>query len=815
MSIDIQELSLDEVMGDRFGRYSKYIIQDRALPDIRDGLKPVQRRILYAMYHESNDASHPFRKSAKTVGNVIGNYHPHGDSSVYEAMVRMSQSWKNGMPLIDMHGNNGSMDGDPAAAMRYTEARLSKIAEELLNDLNKKTVEMMLNFDDTEEEPTVLPAAFPNLLVNGAQGISAGYATEIPPHNLAEVIDAVIYLIGHPQASLEKLMTFLPGPDFPTGGIIQGKHQLLKAYQTGRGKVVVRAKSTLESLRGGREQIVITELPFEVNKADLVRRMDELRLNHSIEGVAEVRDESDREGLRIVIELKKNADSQQILQYYYKYSNLQINYNFNMVAINRQRPEQVGLLAMLRAYIAHRKEIVRRRTLFDLKKAEKRRHVVEGLIKAISILDDVIALIRQSKDKSNAKENLKKQFGFSEVQAEAIVSLQLYRLTNTDITALQEEKLALNEAIANFQKILEDEGVMMKLIQSELKAVKKHYGKPRLTVIEEEVEELKIKKEFLIPDEQVMTIVTREGYVKRTGLRSYQSSNFKDLGLREGDHVLYLAQHSTLDNLIFLTNKGNYIYQSVYELQELRWKDLGEHLSQRINLSNDEKLIQVFPADAQSTSCVVMASRGGMIKQTPLAQFKTFRTHKTKTQEAMKLQDTLDEVVNAYLVTESQKGQAEVILFSHLGFSLRYPVAEISQVGLKAKGVIAMNLKGGDHVVNFVYHDAPQDKDQILIASQRGFMKRMVWGDIQPMTRAKRGLMVFKEIKSKPHRLVEALGVRSETEVYELYGSNGELLQVQAGDIPLNQRYSNGISLVDEETFGSLLRVLPLLYQEE
>ncbi|RAV67112.1 DNA topoisomerase IV subunit A [Aerococcus urinae] len=815
MAIDIQELSLDEVMGDRFGRYSKYIIQDRALPDIRDGLKPVQRRILYAMYHDGNTSDHAFRKSAKTVGNVIGNYHPHGDSSVYEAMVRMSQAWKNRMPLIDMHGNNGSMDGDPAAAMRYTEARLSKLADELLKDLNKDTVDTILNFDDTEEEPVVLPAGFPNLLVNGSQGISAGYATEIPTHNLGEVIDAVNYYIDHPKAKVETLMKYLPGPDFPTGGIIQGKDQLIKAYKTGRGKVVVRAQTEVESLKAGRKQIVITELPFEVNKADLVRKMDELRLNRSIDGVLEVRDESDRSGLRIIVELKKDADAGQILQYYFKHTNLQINYNFNMVAINKQRPEQVGLIAIIQAYIDHRKDVVSRRTQYDLNKAQSRRHIVDGLIKAISILDQVIAIIRNSSDKKDAKNNLISEYQFSQAQAEAIVTLQLYRLTNTDITALQEEKLSLNEAINQYQAILSDESILMKLIQSELKAIKKAYATDRLTKIEAEVEEIKIKKEFLIPDEEVVTVVTRGGYIKRSSLRSYQSSNFSDLGLRDGDHVLYLAAHSTLDNLVLITNKGNYVFQPVYEMQELRWKDLGEHLSQRIPIASDEKIIQVYPYAKDSQDTIVLATREGMIKQSKLSELKKIRGHKNKASQIMPLSSPLDEVVNCYLVNnQSDKQNGEVILFTALGFSLRYQISEINTVGLRAKGVISINLKDQDQVINFVYQDQVDEDQQILLATQRGYMKRIRWRDIQTMTRAKRGLMVLREVKSKPHRLIQALEVKSTQEVYELYTSNGELSQIKAVDVPLHERYSNGSQIIAEERLGELLDVIPLYHKD-
>lgn len=809
--VDIQELSLEEIMGDRFGRYSKYIIQDRALPDIRDGLKPVQRRILFAMYQEGNTSTSNFRKSAKTVGNVIGNYHPHGDTSVYEAMVRMSQDWKNREVLVEMHGNNGSMDGDPAAAMRYTEARLSKIADELLRDLDKKTVDYMLNFDDTDEEPIVLPAGYPNLLVNGATGISAGYATEIPTHNLKEVIDATVYLIDHPKATVDDMMKIIPGPDFPTGGIIQGKSGLKKAYETGRGKVVVRSKTHFEDLRGGRQQIVISEIPFEVNKATLVRRMDELRLNRSIDGIMEVRDESDRDGLQIVIELKKDANAEAILNYFYKNSDLQVNYNFNMVAINEQRPEQVGVLPMLSAYVKHRAEIIRKRTQFDFDKANRRLHIVDGLIKAISILDKVIAVIRASDNKRDAKANLIAEFQFSEEQAEAIVSLQLYRLTNTDISTLQDERLELNKNIARYKAILNDEKILMNVMKRELRVIGKNYASPRRTQIEDEIQEIIIDKTHLLPDEDVMTIISRGGYIKRTSLRSFQSSNFNDLGLRAGDHVLYMQQHSTLKNLVFITNKGNYIFQPVYELQELKWKDLGEHISQRIPFASDEQIIAVFPYEEETQDTVLLASREGMIKQTELNQFKPFRGHKNKSSMAMRLSSIQDELVNVHVVKENVDHQAaQVIIFTAFGFALRYALDEVNTVGPRTKGVKSINLKEGDYVVNYVYEVAPQDNSQVIIVTQRGNMKRMKWEQVDLLGRAKRGLLSLKELKVNPHRIVAVHSVTSTKQRYEIYGSNGELDMITAGDIAIANRYSNGSAVTDEAKFGSIMRVTPL-----
>ena len=589
---NIQNMSLEDIMGERFGRYSKYIIQERALPDIRDGLKPVQRRILYSMNKDGNTHDKGYRKSAKSVGNIMGNFHPHGDSSIYDAMVRMSQDWKNREILVEMHGNNGSMDGDPPAAMRYTEARLSEIAGYLLQDIDKNTVPWAWNFDDTEKEPTVLPAAFPNLLVNGATGISAGYATDIPPHNLSEVIDAVVYMIDHPSAKLDKLMEFLPGPDFPTGAIIQGKDEIRKAYETGKGRVVVRSRTEIEQLKGGKEQIIVTEIPYDVNKAVLVKKIDDVRVNNKVPGIAEVRDESDRTGLRIAIELKKDADSQTILNYLLKYTDLQVNYNFNMVAIDNFTPRQVGLQKILSSYIAHRRDIIVARSKFDKEKAEKRLHIVEGLIRVISILDEVIALIRASENKADAKENLKVSYDFSEEQAEAIVTLQLYRLTNTDIVTLQNEEADLREQIATLAAIIGDERTMFNVMKRELRDIKKKFGNDRRSELQAETKTIEIDTASLIVEEETYVSITRGGYVKRTSPRSFNASTIDEVGKRDDDDLILVQQAKTTQHLLIFTNQANVIYRPIHELPDIRWKDLGEHLSQTItNLSKDEEVL--------------------------------------------------------------------------------------------------------------------------------------------------------------------------------------------------------------------------------
>mgnify|MGYP000990526024 FL=1 len=797
---DIQELNLEDVMGDRFGRYSKYIIQDRALPDIRDGLKPVQRRILYAMSIDGNTSDKQFRKSAKTVGNVIGNFHPHGDFSVYEAMVRMSQDWKLRDVLIEMHGNNGSMDGDPAAAMRYTEARLSKISEELLRDLDKQTVEFVLNFDDTEEEPTVLPARYPNLLVNGATGISAGYATEIPTHNLGEVIDATIHAIDHPKATVKELMQFVKGPDFPTGGIIQGIEELEQAYETGRGKVVIRSKTKIESIKGGKSQIIITEIPYEVNKALLVKKIDEIRLNKKIDGIAEVRDESDRTGLQIVVELKKEANAEGILNYLLKNTDLQVNYSFNMVAIDDRRPVQVGLKTILTSYINFQKEVITRRTQYDLKKAQDRLHIVDGLMKALSILDEVIALIRNSKDKKHAKERLVETYDFTMIQAEAIVSLQLYRLTNTDITILQNEKLDLNEQIATFLSILKSEKTLLQVMKSELRDLKKKYATPRLTQIQAEIEEIKIETEVLVTEEEVYVVATKQGYYKRVSPRSFASSAPEENGMREGDEVILCQKASTLDNLILFTSKGNYLNLPVHEIPEAKWKDVGNHLSQSISLGSNELILSGFikakdSDDSYKDWTVVFFTKEGLVKQTLFNEFTTYRGYKTRTSNAMKLKTTTDEVVK--VVVTNPEG-LEVFIVTHCGFGLRYELSEIPVVGTVASGVKAINLRKEDFVAGAMVYSLEHKVVSAFLTTQRGAVKRFNVLEISMLTRAKRGLMVLRELKAKPHRVVFMDGEISSTSEYTIVATNGETKVVRPMDLTLVDRTSNGSALLGD-----------------
>ncbi|MGG3470489.1 DNA topoisomerase IV subunit A [Neobacillus pocheonensis] len=794
-----RDLPLEDVLGDRFGRYSKYIIQERALPDARDGLKPVQRRILFAMHVEGNTNDKGFRKSAKTVGNVIGNYHPHGDSSVYDAMVRMSQDWKVRNVLVQMHGNNGSMDGDPPAAMRYTEARLSAISAELLRDIDKRTVDFIPNFDDTANEPTVLPAMFPNLLVNGSTGISAGYATEIPPHHLGEVIDGVIMKMDQPDISVDELMTVIKAPDFPTGGIIQGIDGIKKAYETGKGKIIIRGKAEIEDVRGGKQQIVVTEIPYEVNKANLVKKMDEFRLDRKVEGISEVRDETDRTGLRIVIELKKDADAEGVLNYLYKNSDLQVPYNFNMVAIHRKRPKLMGLRDLLDAYIEHQKEVVTRRTEFDLTKAKERQHIVEGLMKALSILDEVIATIRASKDKRDAKDNLIAKYSFTELQAEAIVSLQLYRLTNTDITALRNEAEELAKKIEELTSILASEKKLFSVIKKELKDVKKRFADERRSKIEAEIAEIKINLEVTVASEDVIVTVTKDGYVKRTSQRSYAASGGQDFAMKETDRLLAQLDMNTKDVLLLFTNKGNYLFCPVHELPDIRWKDLGQHVANIIPIDRDEEIIQAIPVkDFDSDAFLVFVTKNGMVKKTELKAYKAQRYSKPLV--GVNLKDD-DQLVDAHLTD----GTKEVFLISHYGYALWFDEEEISVVGQRAAGVKGINLKDGDYVVGGKII-SPESSESVVIATQRGSVKRMKLKEFEKATRAKRGVVILRELKANPHRIMGFEMANDQDDIF-IQTEKGFIETLKTADIRFSDRYSNGSFILDEGDNGKVTTV--------
>ncbi|HCU9594609.1 TPA: DNA topoisomerase IV subunit A [Staphylococcus aureus] len=795
MSEIIQDLSLEDVLGDRFGRYSKYIIQERALPDVRDGLKPVQRRMLYAMYSSGNTHDKNFRKSAKTVGDVIGQYHPHGDSSVYEAMVRLSQDWKLRHVLIEMHGNNGSIDNDPPAAMRYTEAKLSLLAEELLRDINKETVSFIPNYDDTTLEPMVLPSRFPNLLVNGSTGISAGYATDIPPHNLAEVIQATLKYIDNPDITVNQLMKYIKGPDFPTGGIIQGIDGIKKAYESGKGRIIVRSKVEEETLRNGRKQLIITEIPYEVNKGSLVKRIDELRADKKVDGIVEVRDETDRTGLRIAIELKKDVNSESIKNYLYKNSDLQISYNFNMVAISDGRPKLMGIRQIIDSYLNHQIEVVANRTKFELDNAEKRMHIVEGLIKALSILDKVIELIRSSKNKRDAKENLIEVYEFTEEQAEAIVMLQLYRLTNTDIVALEGEHKELEALIKQLRHILDNHDALLNVIKEELNEIKKKFKSERLSLIEAEIEEIKIDKEVMVPSEEVILSMTRHGYIKRTSIRSFNASGVEDIGLKDGDSLLKHQEVNTQDTVLVFTNKGRYLFIPVHKLADIRWKELGQHVSQIVPIEEDEVVINVYnEKDFNTDAFYVFATQNGMIKKSTVPLFKTTRFNKPLIATKVKENDDLISVMRF------EKDQL-ITVITNKGMSLTYNTSELSDTGLRAAGVKSINLKVEDFVV---MTEGVSENDTILMSTQRGSLKRISFKILQVAKRAQRGITLLKELKKNPHRIVAAHVVTGEHSQYTLYSKSNEEHGL-INDIHKSEQYTNGSFIVDTDDFGEVI----------
>ena len=781
----IYEYSLEEIMGERFGKYSKYIIQDRAIPDVRDGLKPVQRRILFSMYKEKNTYDKPYKKSARAVGDVMGKYHPHGDSSIYDAIVRMSQDWKMREPFVDMQGNNGSIDGDSAAASRYTEARLSKISNEMLRDIDKDTVIFAPNYDDTLLEPTVLPSRFPNLLVNGTTGISAGYATNIPPHNLGEVIDATIYRIDNPGSRLDTLLNFVKGPDFPTGGEAIGASGMHEAYETGRGRIVIRSKLTIE-----KNKIVITEIPYEVNKQLLVKRIDEIRIDKKIDGIVEVRDESDKDGLQITIELKKDANANNILNYLYKNTELQISYNYNMIAIVNRRPMQLGLVPILDAYIAHQKEVVTKRTNFDLAHAKKRYHIVEGLIKAISILDDVIKTIRASKNKADAIVNLVNKYEFTEEQATEIVNLQLYRLTNTDIVILQEEKTNLEKIMAMLEAILASPEKLNTVIKEELRKIKKEYATPRKTTIVDEVAEIKIDTTEMIPKEDTIVVVTHDGYIKRVSVRSYEA-NTEETGLKDGDYVIGLYNINTTQTMLVFTDKGNYLYLPVYIIPDAKWKDMGKHVSNIVTMAAGEIIVGAMPVyNFDDDKYITIFTKEGMVKRTKLEDFKVGRY--TKEIGMIKLQDTDSVIAVDY------SDNKDVFVATHNGYGLWYDVSEVSVVGIRASGVKSIKLKDDEVSASCLFDPS---NEYITIITDKGTAKRLKLSEIDKTSRANRGILLMKEIKSNPSKILSCYIIPTKEEL--VVTSIKESKTVKLTEISIMDRQSNGSFIVKDRIMNT------------
>lgn len=778
----INDFALEEIMGERFGRYAKYIIQDRALPDVRDGLKPVQRRILYSMYKDKNTYDKETRKSAKTVGNVIGNYHPHGDTSVYDAMVRLSQKWKQRVILVDMQGNNGSIDGDGPAAMRYTEAKLAKISNILLEDIEKDSVEMALTFDDYSYEPTVLPAYFPNLLVNGSTGISAGYATNIPPHNLGEVIDATIKRIDSPNCRLDTIMDIVKGPDFPTGGIVEGKDALIKAYTTGKGKVVVKARYSFETVKG-KDQIVITEIPYDTLKCNIIRKIEEIRLDKKIDGIVEVRDESDKnDELRIVIDLKKDANKDLIINYLLKNTDLQTNYTFNMVAIVNKTPKTLGILEMLDAFIAHNKEVVTKRTKFDLDVDLKKIHIIEGFIKALDILDEVIKTIRKSKNKTDAIENLMHEYEFTKAQAEAIVMMQLYKLTNTDVTELKNEFDALTKEIAYFREILASEEKLMGVIKDKLRSIKKEFADSRRTTIKDEVSEIKIDTLDMISKEDFIVCISNNGYVKKVSLKSYNMTNNEYPGVRENDYIEGFYKINNIDTVLLFTNLGNYLFLPVREIQEAKYKDIGSHISNYIKVSDGEKIVKSIGVAKFDDTIITAFTKLGMVKRMLLKDFEVSRY--TKPITMFKLKD------NDELISINKNDGEETLVITKEGNALKYNTNEIPVVGLRTSGVKSINLNNKDEVISaFVVSNS---KEYVTLFTDRNTAKRVKIDEIPKTTRAKKGSSIIKSPKTKTYNLFKGFNTSSKT----IFG-------ILDGDIGYMK--SSDINIMDKQSVGSTI----------
>jgi len=793
---------LEEVVGDRFGRYSKYIIQDRAIPDVRDGLKPVQRRILYAMYDSGNTPDKPYRKSAKTVGDVMGNYHPHGDSSIYEGMVRMAQPWKMAHMLVDGHGNWGSMDDDPPAAMRYTEARLSNIAMELLRDIEKRTVLFKDNFDNTTKEPVVLPSRYPNLLVNGVSGISAGFATEIPTHNLREIIDACIAIMNKPDMSVQELMEIVKGPDFPTGGLIMGGDGIREAYETGKGKIFIRSKAVIEDMRGGKQQIVITEIPYQIVKSKLVNAIDNLRMEKKVEGIAEVRDESGRNGLRIVVELKKDVDAEGILAYLFKKTDLQTAYNFNMVAIVNKAPQQLGIKQILEAYIAHQKEVVTLRTQYDLEKAEDRAHVLEGLVKALNLLDQIIETIKASKNRQDAQNNLVAKFGFSERQADAILTLQLYRLTNLEITQLEKEHAEALKKIAYYRSILESPRKLINVIKEELTEVRVKYGIERRSIIQGEVEEIKVNLEVTVPAEEVLVTLSREGYIKRTSLLSFTRSGgeLDSAGVKEGDVIRWSMSLNTLDPLLLFTQKGYYYLLPVHQIPEFKWKETGTAIVNLLPLAKDDRLVGVIPvksadltppaSDAVSTegagTHLVFVSRRGQVKRTALVDYATTRSMAIA---ACKVADG-DEIIKVFRSDQPD----DIMLVTEQGMSIRFNQGEVSPQGRVAGGVRGITLKDGDCLADAI--PVMGDEGEILVLSDYGYAKRTLLLDYPQQGRGGKGIQTFefkegKRVRPNGTKLIAAVHVKEAVSLLTMTAS-GSVSEFSSENAPLDDRRGHG-----------------------
>lgn len=776
---------LEEIMGDRYATYAKYVIQDRAIPDVRDGLKPVQRRIVFSMFKNNNTFNRSFKKCAHTVGEVMGKLHPHGDTSIYDALARLSQDWKLRYPLVDFQGNNGSIDGDSPAAYRYTESRLSKLSNELIKDIDKDTVDMQFNFDDTEKEPVVLPARFPNLLVNGSEGIAVALATEIPPHNLNEVIDAVIYRINHKNATCEDLMEIIKGPDFPTGGIIYKSEGLKNIYLNGFGKIENASKAEIIQKKDI-QQIVITEIPYKVVKLALVHEIDKIRYSKVIDGIIEVRDESDWQGISVVIDIKKEARADLILQYLYNKTPLCSLYSANMVAIVNGHPKTLNILQFVDAYISHQIEVFTRKTKFDLEKYSARLHIVDGLITASLNINEVVDIIRKSKDKNDSKINLINRFNLSEKQAEAIVMMPLYKLSHTDELTLENEKLQLEKDIIYCNEILGDESKLNRAICSDLRAIKKEYGDERRTQIIEKEDVKPINNRDLIAKEDVMISLTRDGYLKRSSIKSYKSNDMSLPGIKSGDSLIGIAQALTTDYLVAFTNYGNYFSIPVNDIMENRWKEEGQHMNAHSTMLTGEKIIKgLIIRDVREDLYLAIATDYGYIKRIPLSSLDL-----STRSRGMKYMKVLHggEVVGVELLT----GNSDIMVMTKCGNVSYFNENDLSILSTGAGGVKSIKGLNKDSVSKIISFDE-DEHSKLLLITDGGCYRIFDNTKVLKTNRLGKVQIAFKSFKKDQHNLiyVDKIDLKKDITTKSLLLSDNSLYELNVSDYHLTDIMKN------------------------
>jgi DNA gyrase subunit A len=782
------DVKLEHEMKRSYINYAMSVIMSRALPDVRDGLKPVHRRILFAMNDLSNTPDKPHKKSARIVGEVIGKYHPHGDQAVYDSMVHLAQDFSMRAPLVDGHGNFGSLDGDPAAAPRYTEARLSRIAMEMLRDIDKKTVDMSPNFDETLEEPLVLPARYPNLLVNGSSGIAVGMATNIPPHNMGEVIDGTIALMRNPDMTIDELRKIIVAPDFPTGGLIIGEEGVISAYNTGRGSVRMRARTKIERMQNGKTRIVVTELPFQVNKASMVQRIADLVRERKIDGITDLRDESDREGIRVVIENRRDADPNVILNQLFKHSQLEQTFGVNMLALVDGQPRLLSIREMLLYYIDHQRVVVTRRTQFDLDKAEARAHILEGLIIALDNIDEVVSIIRSSRDTDLARKRLMDRFGLSEKQAQAILDMRLARLTGLERQNLEDEYKEVQATIERLKGILADPKVLDGVIITEMEDIKKRFADDRRTEVVQQVPEDRI--EDLIAEEDVVITFSHEGYVKRVVLDTYRGQKrggrgVTAMGTKEEDFVENVYVATTHHQLMVFTDKGRVYKLRVHEIPESGRAARGIPIINLVSLAPDENINAVIPVKTfDSDHSLVMVTKGGLIKRTQLSEFSTNRSGGLI---AISLRDD-DALVSVRLAKDNQE---EIIIGTKEGKAIRFGVSDVRPMGRTAQGVKAIALRHGDEVVGM---DVPQAGADVLVLTETGFGKRTSVDEFRKQTRGGSGI-ILNRVSDKTGVIVTIRTVQNDDE-FIVITSNGVLIRLAAADVSQQGRATNGVHVI-------------------